>query len=125
MTLSALHTAERQQPAATVHDSESLAPVISLAHHRRARTAPRTPHGAVCAALPAAAPRSHRRTQTEIDWVTVLQVANDGARLALRGIERREAVRRMIGRVDVDLMAWRLRTTTAAVENVIRELSRG
>ncbi|MBN7374116.1 hypothetical protein [Mycobacteroides abscessus] len=124
MTHRALHAAERQQPAATVHDSESLAPVISLAHHRRARTAPRTPHGAVCAALPAASPRSRRRTQTEIDWVTVLQVANDGARLALRGLEQREAVRRMIGRIDIDLMAWRLRTTPDAVAHVIQELSR-
>lgn len=124
MTHRALHAAERQQPAATVHDSESLAPVISLAHHRRARTAPRTPHGAVCAALSAAAPRSHRRTQTEIDWVTVLQVANDGARLALRGLEQREAVRRMIGRIDIDLMAWRLRTTPDVVAHVIQALSR-
>ncbi|QSN49687.1 hypothetical protein [Mycobacteroides abscessus] len=124
MTLSALHTAEQQRPAPSTH-RESVAPVVSLARHRRAHTAPRLSQSTTCAALPDASPHARRRTQTEIDWVTVLQVANDGACLALRGIERREAVRRMIGRVDVDLMAWRLRTTTAAVENVIRELSRG
>lgn len=124
MTLSAPHTAE-QHHSVSFTRSESVAPVVSLAHHRRARTAPRTAQRAVCAALPAASPRACRHVRTEIDWVTVLQVANDGARLALHGPERREAVRRMIGRVDVDLMAWRLRTTTAAVEGVVRELSRG
>ncbi|AFV14906.1 hypothetical protein OEM_p101260 (plasmid) [Mycobacterium intracellulare subsp. yongonense 05-1390] len=48
----------------------------------------------------------------DVDELAVLQVANDGLRLPLRGDDRDEAVRRMHGRIDPELIAWRLYTTS-------------
>ena len=44
----------------------------------------------------------------QVDELAVVQVADDGLRLPLRGAERDEAVRRMHGRIEPDLIAWRL-----------------
>lgn len=54
----------------------------------------------------------------DIDELAVAQVAEDGMRLRLRGADRDEAVRRMHGRVDIDLIAWRLYTTARTVQRV-------
>ena len=56
------------------------------------------------------------------DDLAVLQVANDGLRLPLRGADRDEAVRRMHGRVDPELIAWRLHTTSRTVARVAARL---
>jgi len=61
-------------------------------------------------------------TGSDVDELAVLQVAHDGLRLRLRGADRDEAVRRMHGRVDVDLIAWRLFTTTRTVHRVASRL---
>ncbi|OBG72973.1 MULTISPECIES: hypothetical protein [unclassified Mycobacterium] len=58
----------------------------------------------------------------DIDELAVVQVAHDGLRLRLRGAERDEAVRRMHGRVDLDIIAWRLYTTTRTVHRVAARL---
>ncbi|OSC17879.1 hypothetical protein B8W69_29550 [Mycobacterium vulneris] len=60
--------------------------------------------------------------QPDIDELAVIQVAYDGLRLRLRGAERDEAVRRMHGRVELDLIAWRLYTTTRTVHRVAARL---
>ncbi|ASL12331.1 hypothetical protein U8D42_27245 (plasmid) [Mycobacterium europaeum] len=60
--------------------------------------------------------------EAEIDELAVVQVAEDGLRLRLRGAERDEAVRRMHGRVELDLIAWRLYTTTRTVHRVAARL---
>ncbi|EFG78341.1 hypothetical protein HMPREF0591_1752 [Mycobacterium parascrofulaceum ATCC BAA-614] len=57
-----------------------------------------------------------------IDELAVLQVAHDGLRLPLRGADRDEAVRRMHGRVELELIAWRLYTTTRTVHRVAARL---
>ena len=59
---------------------------------------------------------------SELDELAVVQVAHDGLRLRLRGAERDEAVRRMHGRVELDLIAWRLYTTTRTVHRVAARL---
>ena len=59
---------------------------------------------------------------SDVDELAVIQVANDGLRLPLRGAERDEAVRRMHGRVELDLIAWRLYTTTRTVHRVAARL---
>jgi hypothetical protein len=58
----------------------------------------------------------------QIDELAVVQVAHDGLRLPLRGADRDEAVRRMHGRVDQDLIAWRLHTTSRTVQRVAARL---
>ena len=58
----------------------------------------------------------------DIDELAVVQVAHDGLRLRLRGADRDEAVRRMHGRVELDLIAWRLYTTTRTVHRVAARL---
>jgi len=58
----------------------------------------------------------------EIDELAVSQVADDGLRLRLRGADRDEAIRRMHGRVELDLIAWRLYTTTRTVHRVAARL---
>ena len=58
----------------------------------------------------------------DIDELAVLQVAHDGLRLRLRGADRDEAVRRMYGRVEADLIAWRLFTTARTVFRVAARL---
>ena len=57
-------------------------------------------------------------TSPDIDELAVIQVAHDGLRLRLRGADRDEAVRRMYGRVEADLIAWRLFTTARTVFRV-------
>ncbi|MCV7117713.1 hypothetical protein AWC17_15435 [Mycobacterium nebraskense] len=49
---------------------------------------------------------------SQIDELAITQVAVDGMRMHLRGRDRDEAIRRMHGRIDVDIIAWRLYTTT-------------
>ena len=44
----------------------------------------------------------------DIDELAILQVAYDGQRMRLRGADRDDAIRRMHGRLDIDLIAWRL-----------------
>src|SRR5271165_7316804 len=61
-------------------------------------------------------------TSPDIDELAVVQVAHDGLRLRLRGADRDEAVRRMHGRVELDLIAWRLYTTTRTVHRVAARL---
>jgi hypothetical protein len=56
---------------------------------------------------------------TEIDELAVAQVAEDGMRMHLRGADRDEAIRRMHGRIDTELIAWRLYITTRTVHRVI------
>ncbi|WP_155722818.1 hypothetical protein [Mycobacterium avium] len=58
----------------------------------------------------------------DIDELAVVQVAHDGLRLRLRGAERDDAVRRMYGRVELELIAWRLYTTTRTVQRVAARL---
>ena len=74
-------------------------------------------------ALPsyAAGKKSHDQ-EAELDELAVVQVAADGLRLRLRGAERDEAVRRMHGRVELHLIAWRLYTTTRTVHRVAARL---
>lgn len=50
---------------------------------------------------------------TGIDELAVTQVAADGMRMHLQGAERDEAIRRMHGRVDTELIAWRASTPPA------------
>ena len=71
--------------------------------------------------------RSHDRElehdkPSEVDELAVVQVAHDGLRLRLRGAERDEAVRRMHGRVELHLIAWRLYTTTRTVHRIAARL---
>lgn len=61
---------------------------------------------------------------TGIDELAVTQVAADGMRMHLEGADRDEAIRRMHGRVDTDLIAWRLHTTSRTVQRVMAR-SRG
>ena len=62
------------------------------------------------------------RSGPDIDELAILQVVHDGLRLRLRGADRDEAVRRMHGRVEIDLIAWRLYTTTRTVHRVAARL---
>lgn len=55
----------------------------------------------------------------EIDELAITQVAVDGMRMHLRGRDRDEAIRRMHSRIDVDIIAWRLYTTTRTVQRVM------
>jgi hypothetical protein len=80
-------------------------------------------------ALPSTAADSatpHREAEhnnvSDIDELAVVQVAHDGLRLPLRGAERDEAIRRMYDRVELDLIAWRLHTTTRTVHRVAARL---
>lgn len=56
---------------------------------------------------------------SQIDELAITQVAVDGMRMHLRGRDRDEAIRRMHGRIDVDIIAWRLYTTTRTVQRVM------
>jgi hypothetical protein len=72
-------------------------------------------------------PQGHKRQREDndmpaVDELAVLQVAHDGLRLPLRGKDRDEAVRRMHGRVEPDLIAWRLYTTSRTVARVAARL---
>ncbi|OBJ52292.1 hypothetical protein [Mycobacterium sp. 1423905.2] len=68
-------------------------------------------------------PRAHDRVPVrDIDELAVIQVAHDGLRLPLRGADRDEAIRRMHRRVEPELIAWRLHTTTRAVQRVAARL---
>ncbi|MHA7653926.1 hypothetical protein, partial [Mycobacterium intracellulare] len=72
-------------------------------------------------------PHRHERHReddrmADVDELAVLQVANDGLRLPLRGKDRDEAVRRMYGRIDPELIAWRLHTTSRTVARVASRL---
>ena len=68
-----------------------------------------------------AAERSHQQA-ADLDELAGVQVADDGLRLRLSGAERNEAVRRMHERVDLDLIAWRLYTTTRTVHRAAARL---
>ncbi|BBC69098.1 hypothetical protein MML61_27520 (plasmid) [Mycobacterium marinum] len=76
-------------------------------------------HDEAQALTPYTAPgeRSHCR-EAEVAQLAVLQVADDRLRVRLRGAERDEAVRRMYGRVELHLIAWRLYTTTRTVRRI-------
>lgn len=54
-----------------------------------------------------------------VDELAVDLVAEDGMRMHLRGADRAEAIRRMNGRIEVELIAWRLYITTRTVQRVI------
>jgi hypothetical protein len=58
----------------------------------------------------------------DIDELAVLQVAHEGQRMRLLGADRDEAIRRMHGRIDIDLIAWRLHTTSRTVHRVAARL---
>lgn len=58
----------------------------------------------------------------EIDELAITQVAVDGMRMHLRGRNRDEAIQRMHGRIDVDIIAWRLYTTTRTVQRVMARI---
>ena len=58
----------------------------------------------------------------EIDELAVVQVAIDGMRLHLKGRERDEAIRMMHRRIDADIIAWRLYTTTRTVQRIAARL---
>ncbi|MFA4085309.1 hypothetical protein ONA92_26805 [Mycobacteroides salmoniphilum] len=62
-------------------------------------------------ATPTTAPAS----RAKLDELAITQVATDGMRLHLRTAERAEAVRRMYGRIDTDIIAWRLYITNRSV----------
>jgi hypothetical protein len=47
----------------------------------------------------------------DIDELAVTMIAVDGMRIRLRGRDRDEAIRRMHGRIDTELIAWRLYIT--------------
>ncbi|GAB4955591.1 MULTISPECIES: hypothetical protein [Mycobacterium avium complex (MAC)] len=72
-------------------------------------------------AYPDADQQSHQQ-ESELDELAVVQVVDDGLRLPLRGADRDEAVRRMHGRIEVHLIAWRLHTTTRTVHRVAARL---
>ena len=55
----------------------------------------------------------------DLDELAVTMVAVDGMRMHLRGRDRDEAIRRMHGRIDTELIAWRLYITTRTVHRVI------
>ncbi|PJD99423.1 MAG: hypothetical protein CK428_33110 [Mycobacterium sp.] len=61
-------------------------------------------------------------TDCWIDELAIVQVCTDGLRLRLRGAERDEAIRRMHGRVAIDLIAWRLYTTPRTVQRTAARL---
>ncbi|MDO2394760.1 hypothetical protein QRB38_13165 [Mycobacterium avium subsp. hominissuis] len=58
----------------------------------------------------------------EIDELAITQVAVDGMRMHLRGRDRDEAIRRMHGRIDIDIIAWRLYTTPRTVQRVMARI---
>lgn len=60
----------------------------------------------------------------EIDELAITQVAVDGMRMHLRGRDRDEAIQRMHGRIDIDIdiIAWRLYTTTRTVQRVMARI---
>lgn len=58
------------------------------------------------------------RPELEVDEIAVAFVVEDGLRMRLRGRDRDEAIRRMYGRIDTELIAWRLRITTRTVQRV-------
>jgi hypothetical protein len=61
----------------------------------------------------------HHPDLDDIDELAVTMVAVDGMRMHLRGRDRDEAIRRMHGRIDTELIAWRLYITTRTVHRVI------
>lgn len=58
----------------------------------------------------------------KLDELAITQVAADGMRLHLRPAERAEAVRRMYGRIDPDIIAWRLHITNRSVIRIATRL---
>lgn len=63
------------------------------------------------------------RPELEIDEIAVAFVAEDGIRMRLRGRDRDEAIRRMHGRVETELIAWRLHITTRTVHRVLARIT--
>jgi hypothetical protein len=61
----------------------------------------------------------HHPDLDDIDELAVTMVAVDGMRMHLRGRDRDEAIRRMHGRIDTELIAWRLYITTRTVHRVM------
>ena len=61
----------------------------------------------------------HHPDLDDIDELAVTMVAVDGMRMHLRGRGRDEATRRMHGRIDTGLIAWRLYITNRTVHSVI------
>jgi hypothetical protein len=61
----------------------------------------------------------HHPDLDDIDELAVTMVAVDGMRMHRRGRDRDEAIRRMHGRIDTELIAWRLYITTRTVHRVI------
>lgn len=98
----------------------ALAPVVSLTQSRRAASSAALRR--VCALQHLAPNAADNPTDDDVDWIAVLQVARDGARLPLRGADRREAIRQMAGRIDADLIAWRLLMPRRAVDEAMSQL---
>lgn len=63
------------------------------------------------------------RPELEVDEIAVAFVAEDGLRMRLRGRDRDEAIRRMHGRIDTELIAWRLHITTRTVHRVLARIA--
>lgn len=63
------------------------------------------------------------RPELEVDEIAVAFVAEDGLRMRLRGRDRDEAIRRMHGRIDTELIAWRLHITTRTVHRVLARIT--
>ncbi|GAB4659274.1 hypothetical protein MOKP64_15740 [Mycobacterium avium subsp. hominissuis] len=61
-------------------------------------------------------------SMAQVDELAVVQVADDGLRLPVRGADRDEAVRRMYGSAEPDLIAWHLYATTRTVQRVAARL---
>lgn len=99
----------------------TLAPVVSLTRGRR--TAPSASLRRVCALQRPIPPSAATlAADDDVDWIAVLQVADDGMRLSLRAGDRREAIRRMAGRIDADLIAWRLCMPRSSVDVALSQL---
>lgn len=99
----------------------ALATVVSLTRPRR--RAPSASLHRVCARQHPIAPAAATAlADDDVDWTAVLQVADDGMRLPLRGDDRREAIRRMAGRIDTDLIAWRLCMSRTSVDVALSQL---
>lgn len=98
----------------------TVAPVVALTRARR--SAPSASLRRVCVLQRAIAPSAAPAADDDVDWTAVLQVADDGMRLSLRGVDRREAIRRMAGRIDEDLIAWRLCMPRTSVDLALSQL---
>lgn len=101
---------------ATITDPDPWA----ISNHDEAQALPA--HTEIAHQQPCRDQKSELDRVPEIDVLAVAQVAHDGLRLRLRGADRDEALRRMHGRVELDLIAWRLYTTTRTVQRVAARL---